>query len=198
MSQQVARQPTGRGPMADAWAHKIKERSNWACEGCGMSERQIKALGGTLEAAHILPWNEFPEHRLDLDNGKSLCTFRNRRHPQGLGHGYGCHNAMSGHWNAPMAHGGRERGPGLRGVLGLRRHWLRHWIAASFWLWLPVAFVCMLVAAIHDNNAVTSISQAGLVHFADRVTLIDVALPAVPVVLRAAWRSRSILRRRSR
>lgn len=63
-----------------------------------MGSDEIRELGGRLEAAHVLPHNEYPDKRYDPANGRALCTFRNRRHPEGLGNGYGCHNAMSGHW----------------------------------------------------------------------------------------------------
>jgi hypothetical protein len=87
-----------RSPLHDEWAVKVKTRAGWKCEWCGLTADQIRELGGQLEAAHIAPWQEYPEKRFDPANGKALCTFRNRRHPEGLGNGYGCHNAMSGHW----------------------------------------------------------------------------------------------------
>lgn len=87
-----------RSPLHDAWALQIKERARWTCEGCGLSADEIRKHGGQLEAAHILPHNEYPDRRYDLSNGRALCTFRNQKHPNGLGNGYGCHNAMSGHW----------------------------------------------------------------------------------------------------
>jgi hypothetical protein len=94
----VSVQESRRSPLHDEWAVKVKQRARWTCEGCGLTSDQIKARGGRLEAAHILPHSEYPELRYRLDNGRALCTFRNRRHPEGLGNGYGCHNAMSGHW----------------------------------------------------------------------------------------------------
>lgn len=89
-----------RSPEDDAWALRIKRRANWTCEFCGLTTAQIKELGGELQAAHEAPRWEYPEKALDDDNGKALCTFKDprHRHPRGLGHGYGCHNAMSGHW----------------------------------------------------------------------------------------------------
>jgi hypothetical protein len=91
-----------RSPLHDEWALRIKGRDHWKCWGCGMSADEAKARGGRLEAAHFLPHNEYPDRRYEMDNGRALCTFRNRQHPKGLGGGYGCHNAVSGHWN----HGG--------------------------------------------------------------------------------------------
>jgi hypothetical protein len=87
-----------RSPLHDEWAVKVKTRAGWRCEGCGLDSDTIREHGGQLEAAHILPHSEYPDRRYDVANGKALCTFRNRKHPNGLGNGYGCHNAMSGHW----------------------------------------------------------------------------------------------------
>jgi hypothetical protein len=94
----VSVQEARRSPLHDQWAVAVKQRAGWKCEGCGMSSEAMKKLGGRLEAAHILPYSEYPDRRYDVANGKALCTFRNRKHPEGLGNGFGCHNAMSGHW----------------------------------------------------------------------------------------------------
>lgn len=100
-----------RSPQDDAWAVKVKTRAGWKCEWCGLSAAEIKALGGELQAAHIAPRWEHPEMALDLTNGKALCTFKDprHRHPQGKGHGFGCHNSMSGHWKSLNMPTGYER-----------------------------------------------------------------------------------------
>lgn len=92
------KEATRRGPLHDRWALAVKERAGWRCEGCGMGVDEIRRRGGNLEAAHVLPRTEYPDVQYDPANGKALCTFRNRRHPRRLGNGFGCHNAMSGHW----------------------------------------------------------------------------------------------------
>jgi hypothetical protein len=87
-----------RSPEHDAWALRIKQRAGWKCEGCKLTADWIRRHGGRYDAAHELPYSEYPEHRFDDDNGRALCYFPKRNHPQGLGRGYGCHNAMSNHW----------------------------------------------------------------------------------------------------
>lgn len=100
-----------RTPLDDAWALRIKQRAGWKCEWCGLSAAEIKALGGELQAAHIAPRWDWPEKALEADNGKALCTFKDprHRHPQGKGHGFGCHNSMSGHWKSLNMPTGYER-----------------------------------------------------------------------------------------
>jgi hypothetical protein len=121
-----------RSPLHDQWAVAVKQRAHWCCEGCGMSSEAMKKLGGRLEAAHILPYSEYPERRYDVSNGKALCTFRNRRHPEGLGNGFGCHNAMSGHWG--HAYGVM---PGVR--LAKRHKFLNLVLGMPVWTLLVIA-----------------------------------------------------------
>jgi hypothetical protein len=136
-----------RSPLHDEWAVKVKTRAGWRCEGCGLDSDTIREHGGQLEAAHILPHSEYPDRRYDVANGKALCTFRNRKHPNGLGNGYGCHNAMSGHWGhsygtVPIqAEGGRWKpiGVALLGIAGaltyavLFADWRWSWMLEASW-----------------------------------------------------------------
>jgi hypothetical protein len=108
----VSVQESRRSPLHDDWALAVKGRARWKCEGCGMDSDAIRELGGRLEAAHVLPHSEYPDKRYDPSNGRALCTFRNRKHPQGLGNGYGCHNAMSGHWGHAYGAVPAHRHPG--------------------------------------------------------------------------------------
>lgn len=120
-----------RSPLHDRWAVRIKKRDHWKCWGCGMSRKEIEDAGGTLEAAHWLPHSEYPDHRYLMENGRALCTFRNRRHPKGHGRGYGCHNAASGHWNGD--HGFANAVPnGHRHRPRNSKHDLRRSVAASW------------------------------------------------------------------
>lgn len=102
-----------RSPLHDEWARKVLDRAGHRCQGCGLAQSEIERLGGGLWAAHIYPYEEYPELRYDVSNGRASCTFLNRRHPQGRGHGFGCHNAQSGHWgkggnNMPGVPAGRS------------------------------------------------------------------------------------------
>jgi hypothetical protein len=117
-----------RGPLHDAWALKVKERAGWACEGCGLARGEIEVLGGELQAAHILDRINYPQMQYDPENGRALCTFKNphHRHPRGLGDGFGCHNAMSGHWrdgHGPRLGGASRRVNWLVSVVGGTALW---------------------------------------------------------------------------
>lgn len=145
-----------RSPEHDAWALRIKQRAGWKCEGCKLTADWIRKHGGRYDAAHELPYSEYPELRFDDDNGRALCYFPQRNHPQGLGRGYGCHNAMSNHWGNGDSAGPTHRdgdpwelwGFGLLalsvvlGIVGFRaRTPLVH-------IWLPyLAFVMFAVSA---------------------------------------------------
>jgi hypothetical protein len=49
------------------WRLSVFERDNFTCVNCGDNK------GGNLNADHIQPFCLFPELRLDIDNGRTLC-----------------------------------------------------------------------------------------------------------------------------
>lgn len=49
-----------------AWRKAVMERDNYTCQECGVH-------GGYLEVDHIKPFAYFPELRLELSNGRTLC-----------------------------------------------------------------------------------------------------------------------------
>lgn len=49
------------------WRLLVFERDNFTCINCGDNK------GGNLNADHIQPFSLYPELRLDLDNGRTLC-----------------------------------------------------------------------------------------------------------------------------
>jgi len=51
-----------------AWQKAVFARDNWDCQDCGKH-------GGELNAHHVFGFTEFPEHRLDIWNGITLCRF---------------------------------------------------------------------------------------------------------------------------
>ena len=48
------------------WRNAVLKRDNYTCQICGK-------YGGKLEADHIKPFSLFPELRLELSNGRTLC-----------------------------------------------------------------------------------------------------------------------------
>lgn len=55
-----------------AWRKAVFERDGYKCIKCG--------TGGKLTADHIMPWSMFPDLRLDLSNGRTLCWPCHRKH----------------------------------------------------------------------------------------------------------------------
>lgn len=54
-----------------AWRASVFERDNWTCQRCG--ERSRKGCHVVIHAHHIKPFAVFPELRLEVDNGLTLC-----------------------------------------------------------------------------------------------------------------------------
>ena len=48
------------------WVKAVLERDNYTCRYCGKH-------GGELNAHHLYNYADYPEHRLDIDNGATLC-----------------------------------------------------------------------------------------------------------------------------
>ena len=48
------------------WREAVFARDNWTCIWCGQ-------IGGQLNADHVKPFALFPELRLAIDNGRTLC-----------------------------------------------------------------------------------------------------------------------------
>lgn len=58
------------------WRRLVFERDDYRCVGCGI--RGAKGVKVVLHADHIKPYASFPEYRLDVDNGRTLCEPRHR------------------------------------------------------------------------------------------------------------------------
>lgn len=56
-----------RTPEYQAWRAAVFARDGFACQQCG------DARGGNLHAHHIKTYAEYPEMRLDVTNGVTLC-----------------------------------------------------------------------------------------------------------------------------
>lgn len=49
-----------------AWSKAVKERDKFTCQECDQ-------IGGKLHSHHIKPWADYPDLRLELSNGVTLC-----------------------------------------------------------------------------------------------------------------------------
>lgn len=56
------------------WRKSVFLRDDYTCVQCGQR-------GGDLNADHILPWSTHPEHRFDVDNGRTLCVECHKQTP---------------------------------------------------------------------------------------------------------------------
>ena len=56
------------------WRTSIFERDNYTCVGCGVNRDNQGDERMVLNADHIKPFAHYPELRLDLDNGRTLCV----------------------------------------------------------------------------------------------------------------------------
>lgn len=56
------------------WREAVFARDNFTCQECGQR-------GGNLQADHIKPFALFPELRLALDNGRTLCVECHKKTP---------------------------------------------------------------------------------------------------------------------
>ena len=58
-------------PEYKEWRTDVFERDDYTCMEC--SARSGNGVHVTLNADHIKPFSQFPESRLDVDNGRTLC-----------------------------------------------------------------------------------------------------------------------------
>lgn len=59
------------------WRTSVFERDNYTCCSCG--DRSTKGNRIVLHADHIKPFAIFPELRLDIDNGRTLCEMCHKK-----------------------------------------------------------------------------------------------------------------------
>jgi len=76
-----ANQKLRHGDMAKEWRLSVFKRDNWTCKKCGKRSRANRYL--RIEAHHVKPFALFPELRLVIDNGLTLCKKCHDREPKG-------------------------------------------------------------------------------------------------------------------
>jgi len=59
-----------------SWAVRVKRRDHYTCQLCGTQGR-----GRDIHADHIKSLAQYPELRLDLNNGRTLCAPCHRKTP---------------------------------------------------------------------------------------------------------------------
>lgn len=62
------------GVLEKEWRTAVFARDNYTCQICGQR-------GGRLQADHIKPYKAFPDLRLDLSNGRTLCIECHKKTP---------------------------------------------------------------------------------------------------------------------
>lgn len=65
------RKKMGRSPEYRQWREEVFKRDNYTCQICKKRSSARNPL--TLNADHIKPFNLYPELRLSLENGRTLC-----------------------------------------------------------------------------------------------------------------------------
>ena len=63
------------------WRESVFKRDNWTCQKCGL--RSKKGCYVIIEAHHIKPFATFPELRLKIENGLTLCKKCHYKEPKG-------------------------------------------------------------------------------------------------------------------
>lgn len=63
------------------WRLSVFKRDNWTCQKC--KKRSTKNNYLRIEAHHIKPFAVFPEFRLLIDNGRTLCKKCHSKEPKG-------------------------------------------------------------------------------------------------------------------
>lgn len=63
------------------WRESVFKRDNWICQSCGKRSKSNEYL--RIEAHHIKPFAAFPELRLSIDNGETLCKKCHDKKPKG-------------------------------------------------------------------------------------------------------------------
>lgn len=58
------------------WRRQVYERDQYKCVWCG-----VDGDGRNLNADHIKPFSKYPELRLDINNGRTLCVDCHRKTP---------------------------------------------------------------------------------------------------------------------